>query len=460
MLIVTDTVMAHQAVYHPVSGTEKPPMLTWWFHPITGGPSQFDTNGPTWKHLHQLFSPAFSNSNISAAVPMLIANVEIFTARLRAKAAEGNMFKLEHLMLDLITDIIGDVNLNMRLNTQTSPHPLAEAMKGQLRLKFTSHKPEYVFAPIDPILLFRTWYGGRKLDGHIKAQILTRFRELLRRKFDHDTKAESFTSVLDTALEDWLTQPRNAGRKELDAELLRVLIQNMRMFFFAGYDSSAAAFVYCLHNIHTHPDILARIRAEHDAVLGPDLAATPGKIAADPALLNALPYTNACIKESMRLFPPAGAIRQGCEDLVMTDAEGTAYPTEGVAVTILHWAVGRNPRYWVRPDDFLPERWLVAEGDELYPPKGGWRVFEYGPRLCVGQQLVMTEARAILACLVREFDVKDCYKELDIAQGKGDMDLSGVGGQRVFMVETGAAHPVDSYPCRVKLSGHGVAKTS
>ncbi|KAK1659734.1 cytochrome P450 [Colletotrichum godetiae] len=466
MLVVTAPDMAHQTVYHPVAGSQKPPMLVGWFHPITGGPSQFDTNGRPWKNLHALFNPSFSNQNITAAVPIILGNIATFTSRLRARVSsssssedkgeegsEGDMFRLEPLMLDLITDVIGEVLLNVRLETQKQQHPLAEAMKGQLRLKFTSHKPENLLAPIDPFLLFRTWNGGRVLDNHIKHQINARFATLLQNKAHNRNKSENFQSVLDSALENWLAQTGNAGRGELDAAYLSLMTRNMRMFFFAGYDSSAATIVYCLHNIASRPSILARVRAEHDAVLGTDVSAAPAKIAENPALLNALPYTNACIKESLRLFPPAGGIRQGCADLVLHDAKGNAYPTDGIAVNMLHWAIGRNPRYWARPDEFLPERWLVTDPkDELYPPKGGWRIFEYGPRLCVGQQLVMTEARAVLACVVREFDIRDCYGEID---GGKKMDTSGLGGQRVFMVEAGAAHPTDGYPCRVSLSGYG-----
>ncbi|GJC77711.1 putative sterigmatocystin biosynthesis P450 monooxygenase stcS [Colletotrichum liriopes] len=435
MLMVFDPEMAHQTVYHPVAGSVKPPMLVGWFHPITGGLSQFDTNGRPWKHLHSLFSPSFSNQNITAAVSVIVDNIVTFAGRLRAQAAEGGMFRLEPLMLDLITDIIGEELFNMRLETQKRRHPLAEAMKRQLRLKFTAHKPENLVARVDPILLFRTWNGGRVLDNHIKQQIDARFRTLLQNRAHNRDKAERFQSVLDCALESWLAQPQNAGRTELDADYLGIMTRNMRMFFFAGYDSTASAAVYCLHNICSRPEVLARVRAEHDDVFGTDFRSTPAKIVENPALLNALPYTTACIKESLRMFPPAGGIRQGCADLVLHDAEGNAYPTDGIAVNILHWAVQRNPEYWARPDEYLPERWLVTDpAHELYPPKGGWRVFEHGPRLCVGQQLVMTETKAVLACVVREFDLHDCYAEID---GDKTMDLSGLGGQRVFMVEAG-----------------------
>uniref|UniRef100_L2GAN4 Sterigmatocystin biosynthesis p450 monooxygenase n=1 Tax=Colletotrichum fructicola (strain Nara gc5) TaxID=1213859 RepID=L2GAN4_COLFN len=185
------------------------------------------------------------------------------------------------------------------------------------------------------------------------------------------------------------------------------MTRNMRMFFF--YDSSAATIVYCFHNIYSRPDVLARVRAEHDEVFGADVASAPAKIVENP-----------------RVAPPvpAGGLRQGSADLVLKDAEGNLFPTEGIAITMLHWVIGRNPRYWVKPDEFIPDRWL---------------------------QLVMVEARAVLACIIREFDIRDSFAEID---GKRKLDTSGLGGQRVFMVEAGAAHPTDGYPCRVSLSGY------
>jgi cytochrome P450 len=111
----------------------------------------------------------------------------------------------------------------------------------------------------------------------------------------------------------------------------------------------------------------------------------------------------------------------------------------------------RNPKFWPRAEDFVPERWLVEPGHELYPPKGGWRPFEHGARMCPGQQQVMTEIKAVLACTVREFNIKDAYAEVDAGKR---INLRGVAGQRAYMIEAGAAHPNGKYPCRVYLSGY------
>jgi cytochrome P450 len=73
----------------------------------------------------------------------------------------------------------------------------------------------------------------------------------------------------------------------------------------------------------------------------------------------------------------------------------------------------RSAKYWLRPDEFLPERWIVPVGHELYPRHSAWRPFELGPRNYIGQALVMIELRVILACLTREFDLEPAYAEWD-----------------------------------------------
>jgi cytochrome P450 len=458
IMIISDPLIAHQVTSHATSSQLKPRGLLDWFFPITGGPSLFDTNGAEWNYLHKMFAPSFSNANIVSHVPIMVSSIEIFLGRLRERAASGEKFVLESLCLDLIIDIIGEVLLNIRMDTQIRSHPLADAMKHQLKLKFTNYKPENLLAPVDLVLRFRTWRNGRTLDNLIKDQLYERLRIIKAAKANGDEAESVGHSVIDLAIQDYLSRSGNKSDTTLDPEFLTMAQRNMRMFFFAGYDSSGATIAYCLYNLYRFPETLARLRAEHDSVFGADLSTVTAQILASPAILNSLPYTQAVIKESLRLFPPANGIRYGSRDLVLKDAKGNTHPTEGFGLQMLHWAIQRHENYWPRPDEFLPERWLVEPGHELYPPKGGFRVFEWGARLCIGQQLVMTEVKAILACIVREFNFTTCYDELDVGGKK--LNLGGVGGQRVYLVEAGAAHPVDGVPCRVSSTSKYLPKAT
>lgn len=175
------------------------------------------------------------------------------------------------------------------------------------------------------------------------------------------------------------------------------------------------------------------------------------RLSNDPRIVNTLHYTLAVIKEVLRLFTPAGTTRAGKFGINVTDDTGSVLPTDDAILLILHVEMHRSSKYWVRPNEFLPERWLVPAGHELYPQSGAWRPFELGPRNCIGQALVMLELRVILLCLVREFEVLPAYDEWDAMNPSKRTRL--YRGERVYQVEKGAAHPAAGYPCRVRLAG-------
>ncbi|KAK7992843.1 cytochrome P450 [Apiospora saccharicola] len=467
MLVVTDPHLATQVIEHPIVGANKPEELYAWFHPITNGQSLFTQNGAAWKHDRDYFLPFFSNQNLDASVPFVVGQMSIFRDKLREKAAGqgssgsgSDLFVLEPLILSMMNDIIGKLVLNADLGTQHGSHPLATTMLRQLRLKFAVNNPLDNLGNFNPVKVFNLWNNSRMLDNHIKSQIDARL-QVWRSEKTHDEQ-NGFKSLLDVALDSYMGRTSGASptpRDNVSAAFSQTLCAQMRMFFFAGYDSTASTMAYCCYTAWQHPEVLRKMRAEHDHVFGRNVDSAMEAIGANPAILNSLPYTTAVVKETMRLFPAANGIRHGHRDLVLRDGRGNEFPTEGCSVQMLHYAIQRDPKTWARPLEFLPERFLVEAGHELYPAaKGAWRPFEYGPRLCTGQQLVMKEVKAFLVLLAREFDIRECYGEAD---GDGDrdrdrkkVDLTHVDFEKAHLVEAGAAHPRANFPCRVSPSGY------
>lgn len=79
--------------------------------------------------------------------------------------------------------------------------------------------------------------------------------------------------------------------------------------------------------------------------------------------------------------------------------------------------VQRNPDYWPRPNDFLPERWIATEGDPLYvATKEAWTPFSLGPRNCIGMELAMIELRLVSVLIARTFDIEEAWEEWDKKQ--------------------------------------------
>jgi cytochrome P450 len=258
-------------------------------------------------------------------------------------------------------------------------------------------------------------------------------------------------SVIGLVLEGYLKQ--NGGVEHLPPSLDKTFksyaTYQIRTFLFAGHDTTSSSLCHTFYLLQKNHETLKKLREEHDSVLGKDPTAAASVLSNNPQILNQLVYTTSVIKEAMRLFPPASAARQGVEGVDIVDDEGQRHPTGNAMVWILHQPLQRNPKYWPKPDDFIPERWMVEPDDPMYPTKWAWRPFEFGPRNCIGQGLVMNELKVILALTAREFDIKDAYEEFDKLHPR--RGLQTVCGERAYQIEKGGAHPADYLPCRVSV---------
>jgi cytochrome P450 len=293
------------------------------------------------------------------------------------------------------------------------------------------------------------------MDCYIKKALHKRFKEIRQRQIGETNYVSR--SAISLVLQEYLTGKTGEA---LDPEFLRFAIPQIRVFLFAGHDTTTSIMVYAYHVLSKRADILGRMRDEHTKVFGNDLQLN--NLRENPSLLNQLPYTMAVIKETMRMYPPAGSMRQGVSGAHITDRNGTRYPTEGMQAAVFHIALHHNPRVWVRPLEFIPERWLAKPGDPLYPPDNGFRAFELGPRNCIGQDLAQLEIRLVLVMTIREFGFTPAYEKWDTMRRESWVSrvskMLGVGrdhprptvnGERVYPVEKGGAHPADGYPCEV-----------
>lgn len=457
LLVITDYQLANQVTSHEWTGSTKPQMLCPWFTPISGrgGANLFTQNGAEWKQENEIFLPFFNSSNLDAAIPTIVEEMLVFRDILRQKSQGKDIVHLEPLTLDLMNDVIGRVIFNAELKNQTAgSHPLSKAMIRQLDLKFAQNDIKQSLGQLNPFRSLEIWYNGRVLSKQIRTQIETRAAALQAAKHS-DTQLAS-SAMLDRILTAYFSHPARQRWRSVDSDFMEMLCAQLRMLFFAGYDSTSSTMTSMCYIIWKHPDVLAKLRAEHDEVFGRNIEACPERIVENPSILNSLPYTNAVIKETMRLFPAAGGVREGCKDLVLRGSDGTEYPTENILVQINHVALMRNPNTWPRALEFLPERFLVGPEHELYPPKGAWRPFEIGTRNCTGQSFVMKELRAFLSLVTREFDFQESYDEVYAGE---KIDLTHVSGEKAYLVEAGSAHIRGKFPCRISLSGYASASS-
>ena len=286
---------------------------------------------------------------------------------------------------------------------------------------------------------------------YISRELDLRFRSI--RGSNNVTNKHRSKTIIDLALESYLDkQAQNGSSDMMDSTFQDFAISQIRTFVFAGYESTGSTICYAFHLLSTYPSVRRLLVDEHNRVLGPEYKETASRIRENPHLLSQLTYTIAVIKETLRLYPPASSTRSGEPDYSIQGPDGRKFPTDGFLVWSNSYTIHRDPNYWPEPAKFIPERWLVEEGDYLYPLKGVYRPFEFGPRNCIGQELAMLELKMVLTMTAREFEIKTVWDEWDkLHPRKGPKT---VNGDRAYQILSGAAHPNDGLPCRVTLAVH------
>ncbi|OAL53260.1 cytochrome P450 [Pyrenochaeta sp. DS3sAY3a] len=160
----------------------------------------------------------------------------------------------------------------------------------------------------------------------------------------------------------------------------------------AGADTTATALGSILRFMITHPDTLARARAEIDAA---DKAGRLSNPVQYEETRQHLPYFVACIKEGIRLNPPATNLFARLSPSGGKTIDGHFIP-EGTEITSHAYTVQRDKGlYGEDAEDFNPERWMVNE-KRNFELDAAQFTFGMGPRVCIGKDIAVMEMYKLL----------------------------------------------------------------
>lgn len=318
-------------------------------------------------------------------------------------------------------------------------------------LKQPEYNPFALYNPIRPIV--HEW-NRRKMERYLGKIIDDRFAAKTNNQtISQEKKAGGRRQpqpIIDLALDVYTKEAgADVSTKKVNPAFKAAAINHIKLFMFAGHDTTASTISYSLYELSKNPGALSKALEEFDTVFGSDTTQTGAAIKEDPYLINRLPYITAIIKETLRLWAPASTLRRGGPEYFLQH-DGKQYPTDGCVVWPVISALQRDPDLWAQAETFLPERWLVVdENDPLYPPKGAWRPFELGPRNCIGQDLALIESRIILALILRQFIVKPMYEELDSKSVSQEIKTLP-DGEKAYQIMVATAKPAQGMPVKVQ----------
>ncbi|XP_071495148.1 cholesterol 24-hydroxylase-like [Diadema antillarum] len=341
-----------------------------------------EINHAKWRERRSLFNPAFHRKYVMGFMDTFNRSADQMIAHLD-KLADG---KTDVAMLEkfnsITLDVIGKLGFGLDLNIiedPQSPFPVAATtcLKG---LQKSLVMPWYPYLPTAEARKLRKEIRGAVhfLRQMAKDCVLSRLES--RARGDKQPK-DVLTFILDASKE--LEGSQNFGLNEMIDEFL--------LFFIAGQETTGNHLAFALQQICRYPDVLKKVLAEIEEVLGnkPDV---------DFQDLPKLEYLMLVLKETMRQYPSvSGASRITAAEL---ESGGYRIP-KGTNIRFNHFVMGTMDRYYDNPEEFRPERFKSTDGESRY--MYAYMPFSLGQRNCIGQNVAMIESRVILAKLLRHF---------------------------------------------------------
>lgn len=187
--------------------------------------------------------------------------------------------------------------------------------------------------------------------------------------------------------------------KERPEEFTEDYLKRMVMSNFgAGHETMTSTLISVFAMIGSHPKVQRRIVSEIST-----LKSDRDKVISH-AEATSLTYTQATIKEAMRLYPTIGMSLSRVVPSSGFVVDGKFYPP-GTTVGCNPISLHRNPDiFGPNAEDFIPERWMA--GESIGDMKRYNLIFGGGARTCPGKNLADLVIGKLVPMLMREFEIQ------------------------------------------------------
>ncbi|MCH7345613.1 cytochrome P450 [Pelomonas sp. CA6] len=328
------------------------------------GHSVLTAEGEDWKRRRQMLQPSFNPRQVEAFVPLMTQAAD--TALRRWDALSD--FAFEHAMTQLTMDVI--LRSLFSHNDEAQSRRAADAVH---QISVIAMREMYwpVSAP-----QWAPWKAPKREALRVLEQLV--LSELARRRERPEAQADLLQHLLQ--LRDEQGQPLSPRR----------LRDECMTTFLAGHETSAAALTWWGWCMAAHPQAQARAIEEVDQVL-------QGRVPTAEDLPR-LRWLGLCVKEVLRLYPPAPALFARTTTAPIRVGDYELPP--GANVRLTPAITQRDPRWFEEPETFRPERFDPASGHAEIP-RGAWLPFGAGPRVCLGSHFALTEITLIAAMILQ-----------------------------------------------------------
>ncbi|XP_019165680.1 PREDICTED: cytochrome P450 CYP72A219-like [Ipomoea nil] len=234
---------------------------------------------------------------------------------------------------------------------------------------------------------------AREVRGLVQEVVVKRMEEVRAGKATAST-----ADLLGILLESNLEEIRNNGNMNKGLSMDEV-IEECKLFYFGGQETTTNLIGWTLIYMGKHLEWQQRLRDEIMQAFGPVAAIQ----SCDFHKLSHLKIMNMILNEILRLYPLAPVLsRETREDTKLGNIKLPA----GVHVVVPLISLHRDKDLWGGDAlEFKPERFKDGISKASNTP-GAYFPFGGGPRICIGQNYALVEAKVALIAILQRFSVQ------------------------------------------------------
>ncbi|KAI3861224.1 hypothetical protein MKX03_016646 [Papaver bracteatum] len=379
-LIILDPEMMKEVLTEKNGHIQKPPMES--YNPLLADLPKgvASLEGEKWFKHRRIINPAFHLEKLKGMMPAFTTSCSELITRWKklADPIKGSCeLDIWPEMETLTSDIISRTAFG---SNYEEGKKLFELLNEQIMLAMEAIRSIYVpgfrFIPTKKNLKRKQLV--KEINGILRGFISKR-EELMK------THPSSSNDLLGLLLQSNNTE--NSTRLTIEE-----VIEECKVFYIAGQETTRSLLTFTMILLSMHPNWQEKAREEVERICGQNVP--------DFNAINRLKIVEMILYEVLRLYPPAPRVhRHTCK----TTKLGNLSIPAGVVITIPLLLSHHDPEYWGDDsEEFKPERF--ADGVSNAPKyKLAYFPFSRGPKVCIGQNFALIEAKMALTMILQNF---------------------------------------------------------
>jgi cytochrome P450 len=327
------------------------------------------SEGDFWRRQRRLAQPAFHRSRINEYAAPMVECAEEQISSWRNGDVRDIAREMMHLTLIIAVRTLFGATL------PSEAHDVGDALAFLMRYQLWRQR--------SPLRLPESWPTPKNRRAMRELSFLNSLvYRIIEEKQTLDGDGNDLLSLLMGAMDEDGTQ--------MTPQQLR---DETMTLFLAGHETTALLLGWTWYLLGENPASEARLFDEIRGALG-------GRA---PQVLDLmkLPYLQAVLNETLRLYPAAYITARTSIEPFSVGGYDFGRDT---TVLLSQWVTQRDARFFEAPEEFRPERWINGLAGKV--SAGAYFPFGDGPRRCIGQGFALLEAALVVATIVQRFQFR------------------------------------------------------